>query len=141
MHPLSWIDFLPRFLMQLGSIWEPNLGLCWRLFRDLLPLESRTYLEVILASFFLRFLTPLKDRKPSFRIVNNMVSYTSAFLPWTLFLDRSWTQNDSNIEPKRLQNSIRYEVENLSNFEVDFECNLASTWPQDGHQKTRFSAC
>ena len=79
LHHLSWSDFLLRFLMHLGSIWELNLGLCWRLVRVCLLLESRTYLEVILASFFLRFRTPLEDRKPSFRIVNNKVSYTSAF--------------------------------------------------------------
>ena len=42
-------------------------------------------------------------------------------------LDPKIVQNSSKIEPKRLQNSIRNEVENLSSFEVDFECNLAST--------------
>ena len=47
-----------------------NLALRWRLFRFFLPLESRSYLEVVLAAIFLRFRTTLEDRKPAFRIVN-----------------------------------------------------------------------
>ena len=63
----TWLD-LGR---QLGSMLET--------FRYFLPLESRSYLEVVLAAIFLRFRTTLEDRKPAFRIVNNRVSYTSAF--------------------------------------------------------------
>ena len=49
-----------RFSMLLGSILDPNLDLCWTLFRDFWHRESRSYLEVSLASIFLQFLTPWK---------------------------------------------------------------------------------
>ena len=52
---------LLRFLTQLDSILGATLGLCWRLLRDFEPLESRYYLEVVSASIFLRFRTPLED--------------------------------------------------------------------------------
>ena len=63
----TWLDIGG----QLGSMLE--------LFSFFLPLESCSYLEVVLGAIFLRFRTTLEDRKPAFRIVNNRVWYTSAF--------------------------------------------------------------
>ena len=74
LHPLSWSDFLRRCLMQLGSILGSNLGLCGQHFSYLLPLESRSYLEAVLALIFHRFLDPLGLQKQSFRIANNIIS-------------------------------------------------------------------
>ena len=34
--------------------------------------------------------------------------------------------------------TIEYEVENLSNFQVDFECNLAPTWSPKNYPFERF---
>ena len=65
---LNSTSFSTAILMQLGSIWGANLGLCWKLFRDVLPLESRSYHEVVSASIFLRFRTPMGNKKQSFRI-------------------------------------------------------------------------
>ena len=117
--------------MQVGSMSGSNLCLCWGLFRYFLFLESRSYLEVVSASIFLRFRIPLGEQKQSFRIVNNIVSYTSAFLTWTPFVDRGWalksSQHGSKIQPKKLQNSIRNAVENLTVCEMDFYPKLAPT--------------
>ena len=63
----TWLDIGG----QLGSMLE--------LFSFFLPLESCSYLEVVLGAIFLRFRTTLEDRKPAFRIVNNRVWYTSVF--------------------------------------------------------------
>ena len=76
---LRYNDFLLRFLDQLGSILGPNLGLCWALFHVFLLLEIVSYLEVVLASIFHRFLVPLAEQKSWFRIVNSSILYTSAF--------------------------------------------------------------
>ena len=74
-----------------------------------------------------------------FHIANNTLSYTSAFLAWTPFVDRIWalksSQNGSKIQPKKLQNSIRNEVENLTVSKMDFHPNLAPTWPPTRPQK------
>ena len=42
------------------------------------------------------------------------------------------------MDPKSSPRGFELEVENLSNFEVDFERNLAPTWLQLGTQKEGF---
>ena len=65
---LRWIEFLLRFLTQLGSILGANLRLCWALFRVFFRLETRAYLEDVLASIFHRFFF---DFGPLWKIENN----------------------------------------------------------------------
>ena len=115
--------------MQLGWALGSNLGLFWTPFWWLLSLASRSYLEVVLALIFYRFRTPLEDRKPSFRIVNNMVSYTSAFLTWTPFLDRSWTPK---VTPKSSPRGSKTRSETKSKIYTTSKWILNATWPQHG---------
>ena len=67
--------------MQVGSISGANLGLCWRLFGDFLPLASRSDLEVVLASIFLRFRTTSEDGKPA-RQLSSLGLLVACFASW-----------------------------------------------------------
>ena len=90
--------------MQLGSILSANLGLCWTLFRDFLRLQSRSYLEVVLASIFLRFGKPLDPRKLSPRLHENQIFDFLPVLSWDRFWARfwkpTWLQNRAQEAPK-----------------------------------------
>ena len=90
--------------MQLGSILSANLGLCWTLFRDFLRLQSRSYLEVVLASIFLRFGRPLDPRKLSARLHENQIFDFLPVLSWDRFWARfwkpTWLQNRAQEAPK-----------------------------------------
>ena len=60
-----WLRFFIEFLMLLGAILVPILTLCWKFFRSFFALKMRSYLEVVLASIFHRFWSPLDPRKLS----------------------------------------------------------------------------
>ena len=101
--------------MQVGSILGSNLGLCWRLFRVFLLLESRSYLEVVSASIFLRFRHPVGEQKQSFLVVNDNFVHIGLFNLDTFLgpkLDPNplpkWFQNRAQeapkLDPKRSRN-------------------------------------
>ena len=124
--------FWNLFLSPLGPFLDPMLGLCWELFRVFFALKMRSYLEVVFASIFHRFRTPwsIKNWAPVYTKHTFSLFYTS-YLKFVFGLDFG-AQKATKIEPKRLQNRFRNELEIWAKLNVDFEPNLVQLGGQLG---------
>ena len=72
--------FLKLLLCRLGPFLDPNLGLCWELFRAFFSLKLRSCLTVVFSSIFYRFQTPLEHQKLSSRLGENQIFHFLHFL-------------------------------------------------------------
>ena len=120
------------FLCSLTRFWVPT----WAYVGHSLDIFRLLKTDLILKSFWHRFVIDFR----SFCDSNNhcFALQIIRFRTHRSFQlgPRSWTeagppnpsQNGTEIESKRLRASIQNDVEKLSNFEVDFERNLAPTW-------------
>ena len=71
--PLFSTWFSTSIFLPLGSILDPNLGLCWELFGYIFDLKLGSYVEVDFLSIYNRFLTPLAPQKLSPRLGENQI--------------------------------------------------------------------
>ena len=129
LHTCFRPGFRHRFSSLLDGFWTPT----WAYVGSFLAIFSVLSWSLILKSIFYRFCIdfwlPWYLKKWAGASTGiKFSSFHTSYLKLALGLHFD-SPNPSKFEPKLLKNPSRHEIKILANFEVDFDRNLAPTWP------------